>query len=82
LGVTKINIDTDAAWCGPACHGNLQRNTENFDLPVGKVFMTEYAKFIAEKNVNSAAPVSWKPCAKLVSKVSFTTILHMKPSQN
>lgn len=52
LGVTKVNIDTDGrlVWC--RVHRESFRDTpENFDLrPVGKVFMNEYAKFIAHKN--------------------------------
>src|SRR5512136_511635 len=53
LGVVKINIDTD----GRLVWTRVQReyfneHPENFDLrPVGKVFMAEYAKFIADKNV-------------------------------
>ncbi len=53
LGVTKVNIDTDGrlVWC--RVHREAFRdNPENFDLrPPGKVFMKEYAKFIAHKNV-------------------------------
>ncbi|MDD2710195.1 MAG: ketose-bisphosphate aldolase [Verrucomicrobiae bacterium] len=52
LGVTKVNIDTDGrlVWC--RVHRESFRDTpENFDLrPPGKVFMQEYAKFIAHKN--------------------------------
>lgn len=53
LGVTKINIDTDGrlVWC--RVHREHFRDyPENFDLrPPGKVFMAEYANFIAAKNV-------------------------------
>jgi fructose-bisphosphate aldolase class II len=53
LGVTKINIDTDGrlVWC--RVHREAFRDDpKNFDLrPPGKVFMKEYAKFIAAKNV-------------------------------
>jgi fructose-bisphosphate aldolase class II len=53
LGVTKINIDTDGrlVWC--RVHREMFRDKpEVFDLrPAGKIFMTEYAKFIAAKNV-------------------------------
>ena len=52
LGVTKVNIDTDGrlVWC--RVHREYFRDhPENFDLrPPGKVFMEEYAKFIAHKN--------------------------------
>ena len=53
LGVTKINIDTDGrlVWC--RVHREFFRDKpEKFDLrDPGKVFMPEYAKFIAAKNV-------------------------------
>jgi len=52
LGVTKVNIDTDGrlVWC--RVHREAFRDDpKNFDLrPPGKVFMKEYAKFIAHKN--------------------------------
>jgi len=53
LGVTKINIDTDGRLVWTRVHREAFRDKpENFDLrPVGKVFMSEYAKFIAGKNV-------------------------------
>lgn len=52
LGVTKINIDTDGRLVWTRVHREHFRDQpENFDLrPVGKVFMSEYAKFIADKN--------------------------------
>jgi fructose-bisphosphate aldolase class II len=52
LGVTKINIDTDGRLVWTRVHREyFLEKPENFDLrPVGKVFMAEYAKFIAEKN--------------------------------
>ena len=52
MGVTKINIDTDGrlVWCR-VHREHFMQNPENFDLrPVGKIFMTEYAKYIAGKN--------------------------------
>jgi fructose-bisphosphate aldolase class II len=53
LGVTKINIDTDGRLVWTRVHREYFRDhPENFDLrPVGKVFMDEYARFIAAKNV-------------------------------
>ena len=53
LGVTKINIDTDGRLVWTRVHREFfNEKPENFDLrPPGKVFMAEYAKFIAEKNV-------------------------------
>jgi fructose-bisphosphate aldolase class II len=52
LGVTKINIDTDGrlVWCR-VHRESFRDDPANFDLrPPGKVFMKEYAKFIAHKN--------------------------------
>lgn len=53
LGVTKINIDTDGrlVWC--RVHREYFRDEpEQFDLRgPGKIFMKEYANFIAAKNV-------------------------------
>ena len=53
LGVTKVNIDTDGRLVWTRVHREyFLEYPENFDLrPVGKIFMTEYAKFIAHKNV-------------------------------
>jgi len=52
LGVTKVNIDTDGrlVWC--RVHREMFRDhPEVFDLrKPGKIFMDEYAKFIAHKN--------------------------------
>jgi fructose-bisphosphate aldolase class II len=52
LGVTKINIDTDGRLVWTRVHREYFRDhPEEFDLrPVGKLFMAEYAKFIAGKN--------------------------------
>ena len=52
LGVTKVNIDTDGRLVWTRVHReHFQEHPENYDLrPVGKIFMTEYAKFIAHKN--------------------------------
>ena len=54
LGVTKVNIDTDGRLVWTRVHREyFLEHPENFDLrPVGKVFMGEYAKFIAHKNEN------------------------------
>jgi fructose-bisphosphate aldolase, class II len=53
LGVTKINIDTDGRLVWTRVHREYFRDfPEKFDLrDPGKVFMAEYAKFIAGKNV-------------------------------
>jgi fructose-bisphosphate aldolase class II len=52
LGVTKVNIDTDGRLVWTRVHREyFLEHPENFDMrPPGKVFMAEYAKFIAEKN--------------------------------
>jgi len=52
LGVTKINIDTDGRLVWTRVHReHFLEHPENFDLRApGKVFMAEYAKFIAHKN--------------------------------
>ncbi len=52
LGVTKINIDTDGRLVWTRVHREFfLEKPANFDLrPPGKVFMAEYAKFIADKN--------------------------------
>ncbi len=52
LGVTKINIDTDGRLVWTRVHREFFRDKPaEFDLrPVGKIFMAEYAKFIAHKN--------------------------------
>jgi len=52
MGVTKVNIDTDGrlVWCR-VHRESFRDNPENFDLrPPGKIFMAEYAKYIAHKN--------------------------------
>ena len=52
LGVTKINIDTDGRLVWTRVHREYFRDyPEKFDLrDPGKVFMAEYARFIADKN--------------------------------
>ncbi|MEO8205544.1 MAG: ketose-bisphosphate aldolase [Chthoniobacterales bacterium] len=52
LGVTKINIDTDGRLIWTRVHREYFRDhPEQFDLrPPGKIFIDEYANFIAKKN--------------------------------
>ena len=52
LGVTKVNIDTDGRLVWTRVHREFFRDhTDEFDLRgPGKIFMAEYAKFIAHKN--------------------------------
>jgi len=52
LGVTKVNIDTDGRLVWTRVHREyFLEHPEVFDMrPIGKVFMSEYANFIADKN--------------------------------
>jgi fructose-bisphosphate aldolase class II len=52
LGVTKVNIDTDGRLVWTRVHREFFRDKPaEFDFrPMGKIFMDEYAKFIAAKN--------------------------------
>ncbi len=52
LGVTKVNIDTDGRLVWTRVHREFFRDfPEKFDLrDPGKIFIAEYAKFIAHKN--------------------------------
>ena len=52
LGVTKVNIDTDGRLVWTRVHREFFRDKPgDFDLrPPGKIFIEEYAKFIAHKN--------------------------------
>ena len=70
LGVTKINIDTDGRLVWTRVHREyFNQYPENFDLrPVGKVFMSEYAKFIAAKNVKLGSAGQLEAVRKMVSK--------------
>lgn len=53
LGVTKVNIDTDGRLVWTRVHREYFRDhPEEFDFrPPGKIFIEEYAKFIASRNV-------------------------------
>lgn len=50
-GVTKVNIDTDGRLVWTRVHREFfQKNPEQFDFrPPGKIFIAEYAKFIASR---------------------------------
>jgi fructose-bisphosphate aldolase class II len=52
LGVTKVNIDTDGRLVWTRVHREFfQNKPQEFDFrPPGKVFMDEYANFIAKKS--------------------------------
>ncbi len=70
LGVTKINIDTDGRLVWTRVHREYFRDhPDQFDLrPVGKIFMGEYAKFIADKNIKLGSAGSLDEVRKIVSK--------------
>jgi fructose-bisphosphate aldolase class II len=70
LGVTKVNIDTDGRLVWTRVHREyFLEHPDNFDLrPVGKVFMGEYAKFIAHKNEKLGSAGHLEELRKLVSK--------------
>jgi fructose-bisphosphate aldolase class II len=69
LGVTKVNIDTDGRLVWTRVHREyFLEHPENFDLrPVGKVFMAEYANFIAHKNEKLGGAGHLEELRKLVS---------------
>ena len=52
LGVTKVNIDTDGRLVWTRVHREFFRDhPEQFDFrPPGKIFVEDYANFIAHKN--------------------------------
>jgi fructose-bisphosphate aldolase, class II len=68
LGVTKVNIDTDGRLVWTRVHREyFLAHPEEFDLrPIGKVFMTEYAKFIAHKNEKLGSAGQLETVRKLV----------------
>jgi fructose-bisphosphate aldolase class II len=70
LGVTKVNIDTDGRLVWTRVHReHFLEHPENFDLrPVGKIFMGEYAKFIAHKNEKLGSAGKLEEVRSLVSK--------------
>jgi fructose-bisphosphate aldolase, class II len=70
LGVTKINIDTDGRLVWTRVHREYFRDKPSeFDLrPIGKVFMSEYAKFIADKNQKLGSAGHLDELRTLVSK--------------
>jgi len=68
LGVTKVNIDTDGRLVWTRVHREyFLEHPENFDMrPPGKVFMAEYAKFIAGKNEKLGSAGQLEAVRKLV----------------
>ena len=68
LGVTKVNIDTDGRLVWTRVHREFFRDfPEKFDLrDPGKIFMAEYAKFIAHKNEKLGSAGQLEEVRKLV----------------
>ena len=59
-----------AAWSGPASIANFSATTPSeFDFrPPGKIFIEEYAKFIASRTSSSAPPASCPTCGRASGK--------------
>jgi fructose-bisphosphate aldolase, class II len=70
LGVTKVNIDTDGRLVWTRVHREFFRDhPEKFDLrDPGKIFMAEYAKFIAHKNIKLGSAGQLEMVRKVVKK--------------
>lgn len=70
LGVTKVNIDTDGRLVWTRVHREFFRDhPEKFDLrDPGKIFMAEYAKFIAHKNEKLGSARQLETVRKVVKK--------------
>ncbi len=69
LGVTKVNIDTDGRLVWTRVHReHFRDHPENIDLrPVGKIFMSEYANFIAHKNEKLGSAGQLEAVRKIVT---------------
>jgi fructose-bisphosphate aldolase, class II len=72
LGVTKVNIDTDGRLVWTRVHREFFRDKpQEFDFrPPGKIFMDEYAKFIAHKNGKLGSAGTLEQVRKAVEKDS------------
>jgi fructose-bisphosphate aldolase class II len=70
LGVTKINIDTDGRLVWTRVHREyFSDHPEVFDFrKPGKIYMDEYAKFIAQKNIYLGSAGQLEAVRKLVSQ--------------
>jgi len=70
LGVTKVNIDTDGRLVWTRVHREFFRDKpQEFDFrPPGKIFMEEYAKFIAHKNGKLGSAGTLEQVRKAVEK--------------
>jgi fructose-bisphosphate aldolase class II len=78
LGVTKVNIDTDGRLVWTRVHREFFRDKPgDFDFrPPGKIFIEEYAKFIASRNVllGSAGQLDAVRAAVSLSLKTETTV--------
>ena len=70
LGVTKVNIDTDGRLVWTRVHREYFRDHPGeFDFrPPGKIFIEEYAKFIAAKSVKLGSAGTLEEVRKAVAK--------------
>ena len=70
LGVTKVNIDTDGRLVWTRVHREFFHDKpQEFDFrPPGKIFMEEYAKFIAHKNEKLGSAGTLDQVRKLAEK--------------
>jgi len=70
LGVTKVNIDTDGRLVWTRVHREYFRDHPGeFDFrPPGKIFIEEYAKFIAHKNEKLGSAGTLEEVRKAVTK--------------
>ncbi len=70
LGVTKVNIDTDGRLVWTRVHREYFRDKPgDFDFrPPGKIFIEEYAKFIAHKNEKLGSAGTLDEVRKAVTK--------------
>jgi fructose-bisphosphate aldolase class II len=70
LGVTKVNIDTDGRLVWTRVHREFFRDSpEKFDLrDPGKIFMAEYATFIAHKNEKLGSAGKLEEIRKVLSR--------------
>lgn len=70
LGVCKVNIDTDGRLVWTRVHREyFNAKPEDFDLRgPGKIFMAEYAKFIASRNVLLGSANQLEDVRKFVSE--------------
>lgn len=76
LGVTKVNIDTDGRLVWTRVHREFFRDKPSeFDFrPPGKVFMDEYANFIAHKNEKLGSAGKLDEVRRAIEKESAVSV--------